>query len=661
MPPKAASKGPRLVRRGMPDFIAKIKDDYQAQIAHVFVLHGNIYDYVDNAGNDLTIKRVLASWFDDNINTSLNPNASSSNQETGIQSQRRVSQKTCVMAFYNSSSGLEFPDSKSKSMWIETFKQELGAEALGDLGDEYFNPPSPDAAMQLMNQWFNISKKIKNENRLAVLNDQSLKRELVLTLVFTDSDAMFPHGDIAGLSMDRSNIVHIRNWAQDKTLGDRNKIILMTRHLSDIHESIRGELAVSHAVRKPNLQDRTEWITNFEANIKARVEKEGPLTVGDNTNVTGICVAQDFSLDELAVQSAGMNRRQIKDVILNSWRSQTPIDFPLVQERKKRALDDEYGGIIDIKEPKFGFDQVGGHDHFKHYALMKIIRPLKTGNRRHCSRGSLMTGPPGTGKSMIAWALAKEAGLNFIQVDIGKAFGGLVGESEKNMRKIIEALEAAAPCIAFFDEIDSVMSSGRTSSGDSGTSGRVFNNFMTWLSDPGRVGKVVALLATNRPDLLDAALIRAGRIDVKIPMLAPQKGDAKGRWSILAASTRKNKVTLSEELLATKNTPGKGLGRFLFDENRVWTGAETEQLLLAAYDEANFAERMVDGKQDLTVQVADWEAAFDNIIPNTEEVERMTNLALLYVDNLRYVPQEWREMAKDKKGLRETCGLAEAA
>ena len=63
-------------------------------------------------------------------------------------------------------------------------------------------------------------------------------------------------------------------------------------------------------------------------------------------------------------------------------------------------------------------------------------------------------------------------------------------------------------------------------------------------------------------------------------------------------------------------------------------------------------------KADLPVfTLADWNAAFDNIIPNTEEVERMTNLALLYVDNLRYVPAEWREAARDKKNLREVCGL----
>src|ERR1017187_4786892 len=83
MPPKATVKSPRVVQRGVPDFVRIITDDYQAQISHVFILHGNIYDLVYNAGNDLPIRKVLASCYDDNIQKSLNPNAVSDNKEAG--------------------------------------------------------------------------------------------------------------------------------------------------------------------------------------------------------------------------------------------------------------------------------------------------------------------------------------------------------------------------------------------------------------------------------------------------------------------------------------------------------------------------------------------------------------------------------------------------
>jgi len=154
---------------------------------------------VDNAGNDLPIRKVLASCYDDNIQKSLNPNAVSDNKEAGIQSVRRVSQKTRIMAFYNTSTGLDFPDPKSKTMWVETFKQVLGEDVIEDMGKTYFEPKSPEAAMKLLNDWFAISKKILTDNKIKLTQDQALQRELCLTLVFTDSDSLFPRGDIANL------------------------------------------------------------------------------------------------------------------------------------------------------------------------------------------------------------------------------------------------------------------------------------------------------------------------------------------------------------------------------------------------------------------------------------------------------------------------------
>jgi SpoVK/Ycf46/Vps4 family AAA+-type ATPase len=384
------------------------------------------------------------------------------------------------------------------------------------------------------------------------------------------------------------------------------------------------------------------------------------MTIGANKNVRSIVFAEDFDIQQFAVQSAGMNRRQMKDVVMQSWRTETPLDFAMVRTRKKEALDTEFGGLIDIKEPEFGFEEIGGHEHFKLYCQQNIIGPLKTNNRQMCSRGVVMSGPPGTGKTMIAWALAKEAGLNFISVDLGKVFGGLVGETEANVRKLVEAIEAASPCIAFFDEIDSVLSSGRSSGGDSGTSARVFNNFMTWMSDPGRRGKVVALMATNRPDLLDDALIRAGRIDAKIPMLAPAKGDAMGRWNILAALTKKHKIVLSKELQATRGS-STGLGLLLNDDTRILTGAEIEQIVEKSFRKAYYANRMKNDKLDATVQLVDFEAAMKALIPNTGAVERQTDLALLFLDDFDNCPVAWldaaRAIAADNDGTMVRLGL----
>jgi len=633
----------------LPDFIHNINADYKAQVAHVFEVHNNIYDFVDNSAGDLGIEQVLASSYDDNVQDDLQSEAKKDNSDTGLEEDNNNSKKIRIVAFYTGR-GLDFPNQKSEDAFVQAFKSVFSEEEMKSLGlGPNFQKCSKslEQALRVLNNWFFVSKTIAKKNIMQRKNKQPQSAELCLTLIFTNADAIFPKGDIANLQGDRAAITNLRDWAQDSWVGARNRIILMTKNLADIHESIRSELARAHPVRKPNLQDRAEWLSNFDKSIKYKVKLRNgePLTIGNNKNVTGIEYAPDFSLDMAAIQSAGMNRRQMKDAVMTAWRSGVPLDDSIVRTRKKEALDTEYNGLVDIKEGEHSFAEVGGHDHFKLYCKLKIVKPLKLNNRKLCSRGVLMTGPPGVGKSWIAWALAKETGLNFLIVDLGKVFAGLVGETESNIRKLIEAIEAAAPCIVFIDEIDSVLSSGRVSQGDGGTSGRVFNNFMTWMSDPSRRGKVVVIAATNRPDLLDSALIRQGRFDAIIPILPPQRGDAVGKWSILAALTKKHKIVFSKELIATKDSPDKGLGMLLADTARIWTGAEIEAVIEEAYGLAYEAERMKSGKPDLTVRVEDFEEAMTNIPPSTGDLTLQIKLALRFWNNKRFVPKEWRAEA----------------
>lgn len=441
----------------------------------------------------------------------------------------------------------------------------------------------------------------------------------------------------------------------------------MTRHLTEIHESIRGGTSgvSTISVPKPTMGDRQEWLESFSKSIEERVaSRKKPMVIGSN-EVSKVNLAEGFDFTQFAVQSAGMSRRQMEDVIMKSWLNKTPVDFFLVKERKQRAIEDEYQGIVDFFEPEFGFEHIGGHEALKTYFQRKIIGPLRSGDKRLCTSGMLMTGPPGTGKTALARACAKEAKLNFMVGHLDKLFGSLVGETEQKTRKFLEAVESAAPCIVFLDELDSVLSSGRSSKGDSGTSARMFNAVMQWLSDDSRKGKVVVIAASNRPDLLDAALIRAGRFDALIPALPPSKGDYKGRLQILAALCRKLKTQFSKDLEGTEQDQKNGLGRLLCDAKRVWTGAEIEVVLKEAFDNAAFANRSKDVKgktaRDYTIQLADWNKAYDDILPDTKMVERMTLLSLLYVNHLGYCPPEWKEKAANKDAIREELGIADQA
>lgn len=651
----------------VPGFIQRINEDYKSKISHVFVVYGNINDFSDNSGKRNGVLNSLAQAFDDNIKNELLLAASErTDQVTKAGPDKGLLR---ILATYNLSGGLEFTHENSKKQWVDAITAFYGADIVAQWRADWHSPVTFDSLFQTMLLWFNASKRLADNNIRARANKMSTRQEILFTLTFTDSDALFPDGQIAQMAGDRTPIVHVRNWARDEALGNRNRIILMTRHLTEIHESIRGgSSGVSTiSVPKPTMVDRKEWLENFSKNVEERVAKrKKPMMIG-TSEVVKVELAEGFDLQQFAVQSAGMSRRQMEDVIMKSWLSRTPVDFFLVKERKQRAIEDEYQGIVDFFEPEFGFDHIGGHEHLKQYFTRKVIQPLRMGDKRLCTSGMLMTGPPGTGKTQIARAVAKEAKLNFMVGHLDKLFGSLVGETEMKTRKFLEAVESAAPCIVFLDELDSILSSGRQSKGDSGTSARMFNSIMQWLSDDSRKGKIVVIAASNRPDLLDAALIRAGRFDALIPALPPAKGDSRGRLQIMAALSRKHSTKFSKELEVTEK-PGKngelnGLARLLCDADRVWTGAEIEVVMKEAFDNAAFGNRNKEVKgesvRDYTVQLGDWNKAMDDILPDTKMVERMTLLSLLYVNHLGYCPSEWRAQAQNKDGIREELHMSD--
>ncbi len=654
------------VRVDNPVFVQKIVHDYTSKISHVFILYGNINDFSDNSGKRHGVMQTLAQAFDDNIKNHLDQTTREKDR-VGIAPKNSGRELLRLFATYNLSSGLEFPHAQSKQAWLDALKAFYTPAVWDNQREDWkeAKPGSLDSMFGLMNAWFHASKEVAKMNNQARANSLTTRQEVLFTLTFTDSDTLFPEGQVAQMMGDRAAIVHMRNWARDEAIGDRNRIFLLTRHLTELHESVRGgSSGVSTiSVPKPTMSDRLEWLQNFAKSVEDRVTtRKKPMIIGTNP-VTKVNLAEGFDFTQFAVQSAGMSRRQMEDVIMKSWLNQSPVDFYLVKERKQRAIEDEYQGIVDFFEPEFGFEHIGGHDALKQYFTRKIIIPLRTGDKRLCTSGVLMTGPPGTGKTVLARACAHEARLNFLVGHLDKLFGSLVGETEQKTRKFLEAVESAAPCIVFLDELDSVLSSGRSSKGDSGTSARMFNAVMQWLSDDSRKGKVVVIAASNRPDLLDAALIRAGRFDALIPALPPTKGDYKGRLEILAALSRKLKIKLSPELAQTESNENTGLGLLLQDKKRVWTGAEMEVVMKEAFDNAAFANRTkkvkgVDTK-DYTIILEDWNKAMSDILPDTRMVERMTLLSLYFTNHLGYVPAEWREKAKNKDALREELGMTD--
>ena len=168
------------------------------------------------------------------------------------------------------------------------------------------------------------------------------------------------------------------------------------------------------------------------------------------------------------------------------------------------------------------------------------------------SRGVLFYGPPGCGKTLLAKAVANECQANFISIKGPELLTMWFGESEANVRDVFAKARAAAPCVLFFDELDSIAQQRGGSSGDAGGAGdRVMNQLLTEMDGVGSKKNVFIIGATNRPDIIDTALMRPGRLDQLIYIPMP---DYESRLSILQAVLRKSPVHKDVDLqyLATQ-------------------------------------------------------------------------------------------------------------
>ncbi len=194
-----------------------------------------------------------------------------------------------------------------------------------------------------------------------------------------------------------------------------------------------------------------------------------------------------------------------------------------------------------IEKPTTKWEDVGGLEDAKQELKEAVEWPLQ--NSAAFERlgikpptGVLLYGPPGTGKTMLAKAVANESKANFILVNGPELMSKWVGESEKAVRKIFEKARQTSPSIIFFDEIDSLVPKRGANQDSSGVTEKVVNQLLTEMNGLQEMKDVVVIGATNRPDLLDSALLRPGRFDRIVLVSIP---DAKSRKEVFKLHTRK--------------------------------------------------------------------------------------------------------------------------
>jgi len=308
-------------------------------------------------------------------------------------------------------------------------------------------------------------------------------------------------------------------------------------------------------------------------------------------------------------------RRFLPEIDLS--KDATSIDPETLQRLNITMLDFETGLVevnpsalreVFVEVPNVDWDDIGGLQEVKDLLQETIEWPLKYGkvyDTMHAKppTGILLYGPPGTGKTMLAKAVANKANANFISIKGPELISKWVGESEKGVREIFRKARSAAPCIIFFDEIDSIAKARSSGSSDTGVTERVVSQLLTEIDGVEEMKGVTILAATNRPDLIDPALMRPGRFDQVISIGQP---DGETRKSIFAVHLRNIKVSDRVDLDIMVNST----------EN--WSGAE----IAALVDRA----RMIAIREFIAVNVNNAgdidELALKNLMLTTDHLDK---------------------------------------
>jgi len=254
-------------------------------------------------------------------------------------------------------------------------------------------------------------------------------------------------------------------------------------------------------------------------------------------------------------------------------RAEGKADHAYFFAKKKEAL--VLSGL-EIVEPKVTLDSIGGYRYLKSYVRRRLIPSIQNpelladlGIAEDRPRGILLYGLPGTGKTMFATALAAEVGLPMVKLSPSQLFHGIVGESEKAVRRIVKVIEAMAPVVVFIDEADQLLTSrAEVSVGtDSGVTRRVVSALLEWLGS--RERKSFVVFATNYARDIDSAFLRPGRIDAVIPVFLP---DEEARLEIFRIHTQ-----------VLRRVPLEGVDAgFIARSTELWTGAEIEKMVVTA-------------------------------------------------------------------------------
>ena len=605
-----------------PAWHAKFRQLYASNSA--FILHGNVQDYVVPG---MRLPAYLAE--------------SMKLREFGL------------VVFYDRARGITFatPQMEAKARKILGLEAPKPGDApkggdldiaaiLGNVGQASDKPPefpkSLSGALPLLEALMRSDPDLYYPSRrkasdLApyearqIEKDETTGQKTAVILCFGEHIA--PSQDVGAMAPeDRVAQIILRQWGTDPMITRRGSVaFFLADMLSDVSMPLRNSWRALK-VPLPDITERREFVKAFVDGWDTKLES-------------------GMSLDELATITAGLDRTSIEAIwqqadseyqsALEDIRAADPAltdkaaiakaPASFTRELVKRMKDDiirsRYSGMIELIEPTYGFDKVGGQEGFK-AAAAEVIKAVREGRFRDVPKGWLLVGPPGTGKTYCAHAFAFECRWQVGGLHMSKVYSKWQGESERTMEQILDLAYTLSPMLLFVDEFDQVEGVNRDQVGGSPSGKNILNQLLQFMGRPDIRGKVMVLAASNRPDLIDSALRRNERFDALIPFMLPERDERLMVAQKQCAMQEIGFVTGALELMA--------------DQSEGYSAADVAALVHKA---RKVARR--NGRDKISREDAQF--AVDMIRPATvAEATRFERIALDTCSDLEFLPAKYR-------------------
>jgi len=393
-------------------------------------------------------------------------------------------------------------------------------------------------------------------------------------------------------------------------------------------ESPFSDLAFTSLLIADNLNDVEPLIASAAQTTRVRVPLPDAKSLEAGLGILARsypkAFAADAKLGELAAALAGVTLSSLESLVKVRHHEGKPLGDADLARIKKEMVERDSAGLVEFIEAKRTLADYHGQEALKAW-LRQDIALWRSGDLKALPMGYLLCGPVGTGKTFLVECLAGEAGVPVVKL---KNFRDRwVGSSEGNLEKIFRLIRALGRCMVFIDEADQTLGKRDSGSTDSGLSGRIYSMIAQEMSDSGNRGRVLWLLASSRPDLIEVDLKRPGRVDVKVPLLPTSTNKESAQLIGLLArryglELTEADLTRLEPRMPTLLTPGAA-----------------EALVVKAYRHSR--TQNVAGGAALEASLT----GYQNPVP-ADVLDFQMRIAVREATDLNFVPPAFRELAQ---------------